>query len=180
MGVLAVLALWIYLPDGGRERHVRLDWPGFLTLVVAMICMQLALDRGDRLDWFESIEVIVETVVGGIAFYLFIAHSLTRTGRPFLDLRHLLDRNYATGLLLLTIYGMMNFLPMIMLPPMLQDLLGFPNAIIGTLLAWRGGRRGRCVCRISDGVVNRQAGPTSVDVPRLWNPGLFRLVDDGL
>ena len=33
---------------------------------------------------------------------------------------------------------MMNFLPMIILPPMLQDLLGFPNAIIGTLLAWRG------------------------------------------
>jgi DHA2 family multidrug resistance protein len=138
MGVLAVLALWIFLPDGGRERHVRLDWTGFLTLVVAMICMQLALDRGDRLDWFESIEVIVEAVVGGIAFYLFIAHSLTTTGRPFLDLRHLLDRNYATGLLLVTIYGMMNFLPMIMLPPMLQDLLGFPNAIIGTLLAWRG------------------------------------------
>ena len=138
LGVVAIVALWVFLPDGGRERDVRLDWTGFLTLIVAMVCMQLVLDRGNRLDWFESIEIIVETLVAGIAFYLFIAHSLTTTGRPFLDLRHLLDRNYATGLLLVAIFGMMNFLPMIVLPPMLQGLLGFPNTVIGFLLAWRG------------------------------------------
>ena len=34
MGVLAVLALWIYLPDGGRERHVRLDWTRFLPQAI--------------------------------------------------------------------------------------------------------------------------------------------------
>ena len=45
-----------------------------------------------------------------LAFYVFIAHCLTAQG-PFLNLRLLADRNYAIGLVLVTIYGMLNFTP---------------------------------------------------------------------
>ena len=58
--------------------------------------------------------------------------------RPFLNLRLLLDRNYALGLVIVTVYGMLNFTPMVMLPPMLKNLMGYPDAVIGELLAWRG------------------------------------------
>src|SRR3546814_4982530 len=58
--------------------------------------------------------------------------------RPFLNLRLLLDRNYALGLVIVTVYGMLNFTPMVIMPPMLQNLMGYPDAIIGELLAWRG------------------------------------------
>jgi DHA2 family multidrug resistance protein len=95
------------------------------------------LDRGERHDWFNSPEIIVEACLGLIAFYLFMVHSLTAK-RPFLNPRLLLNRNYSLGLVLVTIYGMLNFTPMILLPPMLQNLMGYPDAIIGTLLAYRG------------------------------------------
>ena len=51
------------------------------------------------LDWFESTEIQITLLASALAFYLFLAHSLTST-RPFLDLRLLLNRNYSLGLAL--------------------------------------------------------------------------------
>ena len=136
-GVLAFAGLWVVLKDNRRQSQVRLDWTGFLSLSVAVIALQLMLDRGERHDWFNSPEIIVEACLGLIAFYLFMVHSLTAK-RPFLNPRLLLNRNYSLGLVIVTIYGMLNFTPMILLPPMLQNLMGYPDAIIGTLLAYRG------------------------------------------
>jgi len=72
-----------------------------------------------------------------VAFYLFLAHSLTAR-RPFINLRLLLDRNYAIGLVLVTIYGMLNFTPVVLLPPLLQQHAGYPDNIIGEILGMRG------------------------------------------
>src|SRR3546814_15445719 len=72
-----------------------------------------------------------------LGLYLFVVHSLL-ADRPFLNLRLLLDRNYALGLVIVTVYGMLNFTPMVIMPPMLQNLMGYQDAIIGELLAWRG------------------------------------------
>lgn len=72
-----------------------------------------------------------------LSFYLFLAHSLT-TERPFLNLRLLLDRNYALGLLLVFIYGMVNFTPIVLLPSLLQQHAGYPDSIIGLIVGYRG------------------------------------------
>lgn len=137
VAALGVAALWLTLTDGGRRTGVRLDWTGFLALTAAVVGFQLAMDRGERLDWFESPEIVIELCAAALGLYLFICHSLTDR-RPFLNLRLLLDRNYALGLCIVTVYGMLNFTPMVMLPPMLQDLAGFPNAVVGQLVAARG------------------------------------------
>ena len=131
------LAMWLVLTDGGKRRALRLDWTGFLALSLAVVCFQLMMDRGQRRDWFDSPEILLEACLAGIGLYIFLAHSLT-SRRPFLNLKLLLDRNYALGLCIVGIYGMLNFTPMVMLPPMLQDLAGFPNAVVGQLVAARG------------------------------------------
>jgi DHA2 family multidrug resistance protein len=136
-GVLAWLGLWLVLRDSGRESAVKLDWIGFLALSAAVVALQLMLDRGQRQDWFNSVEIVIEACLAAAAFYVFVVHSLT-TERPFLNLKLLGDRNYSLGLLLVTIYGMLNFTPMFLLPPMLQNLLGYPDSVIGTLIAYRG------------------------------------------
>src|SRR6266436_4114454 len=123
-------------PDPPRS-DVRLDWIGFLSLSAAISCLQLVLSRGQRLDWYESPEIWLETIGAALAFYVFLAHSLTAE-RPFLNLRLLLDRNYALGLALVGVFGMLNVTPMVLLPPLLQQHAGFPNALIGEVLAARG------------------------------------------
>ena len=98
-----------------------------------MAAMQLVLARGVRLDWFDSTEIIIECLVAALAFYVFIVHCLT-TKAPFLNLRLLTDRNYAIGLVLVTIYGMLNFTPMVLLPPLLQQHVGFSDALVGQVI----------------------------------------------
>jgi DHA2 family multidrug resistance protein len=124
------------LPDPSRQ-SVRLDWIGFLSLSAAISCLQLVLSRGQRLDWYDSPEIWVETIAAIVTFYMFLAHSLTAE-QPFLNLRLLLDRNYALGLALVGVFGMLNVTPMVLLPPLLQQHAGFPDTLIGQVLAARG------------------------------------------
>jgi MFS family permease len=62
-GVLASFALWATLPEDEPGKPIPLDWTGFLALTVAISCVQLVLSRGQRLDWFESHEIIIETAI---------------------------------------------------------------------------------------------------------------------
>ena len=136
-GVIALAGLYLFLTDKSKPSDVTLDWTGFLSLSVAVICLQLLLSRGQRNDWFESPEIIIETVLAFVAFHVFVVHSLT-AHRPFLEPRLLLDRNFLIGLIIVLIYGMLNFTPMVLLPPMLQSLLGYPDSVIGIILGLRG------------------------------------------
>ena len=137
LGAISWIALWFILDDGGRQEKTRFAWIGFLGLATALACLQLILDRGERLDWFESREISTEAIVGIFAFSVFLGHSLLSRA-PLLNLRFLLNRNYGLGLIIVCVYGMLNFTPMVMLPPLLKTLSGYPDAIIGILLGWRG------------------------------------------
>ncbi len=137
ISAVAWAGLWASLVEGGRQQSARFDWAGFLSLSLAVTCLQLILDRGQQEDWFDSREIIIETAIGGVALYVFVVHSLTARA-PFLNPRHLLDRNYSLGLVIVLVYGMLNFTPMVMLPPMLKDLMDYPDSIIGYLIACRG------------------------------------------
>ena len=39
--------------------------------------LQLMLDRGQNQDWFTSREIIIEAVLAGLGFYLFVVHMFT-------------------------------------------------------------------------------------------------------
>jgi DHA2 family multidrug resistance protein len=137
VGVCATIGMSLTLPIDTRLTKLRFDWTGFLALAVALASVQLVLARGVRLDWFNSTEIVIECLVAVLAFYVFLVHSLS-TKTPFLNLRLLTDRNYAIGLALVTIYGMLNFTPMVLLPPLLQQHVGFSDALVGQVIGCRG------------------------------------------
>jgi DHA2 family multidrug resistance protein len=137
IATMATIGARLILPPDDEIRPVSLDWTGFLSLSISIAAMQMILARGQRLDWFESNEIIVATFVGLVAFYVFLAHSLTAQ-KPFLNLRLLLDRNFALGLLLVGMFGMVNFTPMVLLPPLMQSYLGYTDRLIGVIVGWRG------------------------------------------
>jgi DHA2 family multidrug resistance protein len=136
-GLAAWVALYFVMPKDTPGANARLDWTGFGSLSVAIGALQLVLSRGQKVDWFDSTEIIVESMIAVLAFYIFIAHSLT-ANRPFLNMRLLLDRNYALGLLLVFIYGMLNFTPLVLLPGLLKPYAGFPDNTIGMIIGFRG------------------------------------------
>ncbi|MDH3660847.1 MAG: MFS transporter, partial [Alphaproteobacteria bacterium] len=133
----ALLMVLAFIKDGDKKADARLDWTGFLSLSIAVACLQLIMDRGERLDWFGSSEIILLTALMGLSFYVFLAHSFTAE-RPFISPSLFLDRNFSIALLIVFVYGMLNFTPIVLLPPLLQNLNGYPDSLIGWILATRG------------------------------------------
>src|SRR6185295_14070000 len=59
---------------GGYLTEMFNCWYGFAVLAIGCGSLQLMLDRGQELDWFSSREILVEAVIAGTGFYLFIVH----------------------------------------------------------------------------------------------------------
>jgi DHA2 family multidrug resistance protein len=136
-GLIAMGFIWFSLSGNTARTRARLDWTGFLALSIAMTGIQLMIDRGQRLDWFDSPEIVAYGLVAGAAFWVFAVHSLT-SPTPFVDLGLLRNRNFAIGLMIAFFMGMLAFTSLVLFPTLLHDLRGYPNSTIGELLAARG------------------------------------------
>jgi DHA2 family multidrug resistance protein len=135
--VLALVGTWLFIRDRDSPVRVQLDWLGFLLLAAALASLQLMLDRGERADWFDSAEIVAYAVLAALALYAFVVHSAT-ADRPFLQPALLRDRNFTIGIILIFVFGMLNFTPMTLIPPLLQGIGGYPDSVIGFVLGARG------------------------------------------
>ena len=136
-GLCALVCIWFALRDHTARSPVKFDWTGFIALSVAITCAQLIFDRGHRLDWFESTEMILFAFTGVVALWIFVVHCLT-VPEPFVNPRLLLDRNFTIGILLALVMGMLNFTSIVLFPTLLHDLRGYPDNAIAMLIAARG------------------------------------------
>ena len=135
-GILTFLGLSTFLAES-RRKAAPFDWFGFLALSVAIGALQLMLDRGQDQDWFASAEIVGEATVAGLAFYLFLAHTLTAE-RPFVNPRLFADRNFSAGLGFIFVVGIILLATLALLTPFLQNLMGYPVLTAGMVLAPRG------------------------------------------
>ncbi len=137
IGIIALIGVLLFLPETKKDKTLKLDWFGFLTLAVGIGYLQMMLDRGQRLDWFESGEIIFECCLAGVAFYMFNAHVMTRKN-PFLDPRLFLERNFFLALVLVSFYGLLTVPPMVLMPTFLENLIGYQIDDVGLLQSSRG------------------------------------------
>lgn len=137
VGILAILGIMAFVPETEQDRKRPFDAFGFALLSLAIGALQMMLDRGESQDWFASGEVIVEAVLTGLSLYLFVVHTLT-TDRPFLDRLMFKDRNFVVGLAFIFVIGIILLATMALLPPFLQNLMGYPVITTGLVLAPRG------------------------------------------
>jgi MFS transporter, DHA2 family, multidrug resistance protein len=133
----ALAGTWFFIHDRESPARVRLDWLGFIILSAMLASLQLMLDRGERADWFDSWEIVAYGALAAVALYAFVVHSATAE-HPFLQPALLRDRNFTIGLVLIFVFGMLNFTPMTLLPPLLQGVSGYPESVIGFVLGARG------------------------------------------
>ena len=136
-GIVALIGVLAFLPETRTDADKKLDWFGFAVLALGIGALQMMLDRAERLDWFESPEIVLLTGLAALGLYLFAAHSLTAR-RPFLDPRLPLVKGYGLGLAFVFLYGLLTVPPMVLMPPFMQDLRGMPVDTIGLLQAPRG------------------------------------------
>ncbi len=137
VGLLALAGILAFVPETEKDRNRPFDAFGFAFLSIGIGALQLMLERGELKDWFSSTEIMIEAAVTALCFYVFIVHMFTHR-RPFLDPALFRDRNFAAGITLMFMVGLILFATMTLLPPFLQNLKGYPVVDSGLLLAPRG------------------------------------------
>ncbi len=136
-GVLAVIGLLIFLPKALPKPELKFDWTGFAVLAMGVGALQLMLDRGQKLDWFSSPEIIIEAVLAGLGFYLFVVHMFTAE-RPFLPPGLFKDRNFVCGVTMVFFTATVMLASSALMAPYLESLAGYPVETAGWSMAPRG------------------------------------------
>ncbi|WP_454883196.1 DHA2 family efflux MFS transporter permease subunit [Sphingomonas oryzagri] len=137
IGVLAFIGLFVFLTETKASERAKLDLFGFAMLGLAIGSLQLMLDRGQTKDWFSSLEICLEGACVVFFGYLFVVHTLTAR-KPFIDLALFSDRNFTLGSIFGFFLGVLIFSVLALLPPMLENLMGYPVVLTGLVTAPRG------------------------------------------
>ena len=138
MASLVMTQLYIFDPPYLRAQGKRsVDYWGIGMLAVGIGALQYVLDKGQQDDWFESNMILFLAILSAVCIIALIVHQLT-TEEPIVDLRVFKVRSYAVGVFLMTIVGFVMYGSMVLLPIMLQTLMGYPPLQAGIALAPRG------------------------------------------
>jgi DHA2 family multidrug resistance protein len=63
IGILAFTGIYLLLDKIKSIEKRPFDWKGFILIAIFLSCLQIALDRGEQLDWFDSLEIRVEFAI---------------------------------------------------------------------------------------------------------------------
>jgi MFS transporter, DHA2 family, multidrug resistance protein len=135
LGILAVLmtSLFIFDPPYIKKTDTRIDYWGLGFLTVALGCLQLVLDRGERLDWFDSSFIVGLSVVSALCFILFVMVEL-KVAYPVVDLRIFKNRSFSSGNTIMFFGFFAFFGSIVLLPLYLQNLIGYTAFLSGLVL----------------------------------------------
>jgi DHA2 family multidrug resistance protein len=134
---LVMTQLYIFDPPYLRSEKRSIDYWGIGMLAVGIGALQIVLDKGQQEDWFSSSLITTLAVLSAGCIIALIIHELT-TESPVIDLRVFKARSYAVGVFLMTVVGFVLYGSMVLLPIMLQTLLGYPPLQAGIAMAPRG------------------------------------------
>jgi DHA2 family multidrug resistance protein len=118
-------------------RAGRIDFLGFAFLAIWLGTLQVILDRGEQDDWFAVGWIRWCGLLSVASFLAFLVWEL-RIAEPIVDLRVLKNRNFAVGLLLITVLGGVLYGTTAALPIFLQTSMGYPALQSGLALTPRG------------------------------------------
>lgn len=133
IGIVALVGIWLYVPQIKDMARAAFDWFGFLLLCITIIALQLMLDRGATKAWFQSPEIIIEAALACLCLYMFVVQNLT-SKHPFISLAIFRDFNYTTTMIFNFLLGISMLAIMTLLPNFFQILLGIPPMTAGFLV----------------------------------------------
>ena len=135
VGLLAAAVTWqIYRTRETPTRKVPVDVAGLVLLVVWVASLQLMLDKGKELDWFNSSEIVMLGCVAAAGFVTFIVWELLDNPHPIVDVRLFGLRNYWSATLTLSVGYAVFFGTSVILPLWLQTSMGYTQTWAGLMM----------------------------------------------
>lgn len=136
---LGVIALFVLIPNLPRYKAFKrsFDMFGFCLIGICLTSLQLLLDRGQQIDWFESGESWIYLGVCLCTLWMTVVHIVTAKN-PIFDRRLFVDGNFLIAFAFMTINAMVIYTTMALLPPMLEHLFRYDVVDTGLAMAPRG------------------------------------------
>ena len=134
---IVMTKMFIFDPPYIKETGRRVDYWGIGMLAVGIGALQFVLDKGQQEDWFASSLITGLAILSAVTLVVLVVHEW-RTESPIVDLRVFKVRSYAVGVFLMAVVGFVLYGSMVVLPVMLQTLLGYPPLQAGIAMAPRG------------------------------------------
>ena len=135
VGVGAALATWaIYHKRETPTARVPVDGVGLGLLVIWVGSLQIMLDQGKDLDWFNSSVIVTLACVAAVTFAIFLIWELTEE-HPIVDLSLFGRRNFSVATVALLMGYGLYFGNVVLLPLWLQEYMGYTATLAGLVLA---------------------------------------------
>jgi DHA2 family multidrug resistance protein len=120
-----------------RDEKAGIDYWGIGMLAVWIAALQLAFDKGQQMDWFNSPFIVSLLVIAGVFLVAFLVRELM-ADHPVVNLRIFKVGSYSTGVFLMAVLGFVLYGSIVILPIWLQTLMGYPATRAGLTMAPRG------------------------------------------
>jgi DHA2 family multidrug resistance protein len=118
-------------------RTVPIDGVGLALLVVWVGAMQIMLDNGKDMDWFQSPFIVSLAVIAFVGFLCFLAWEITET-HPVVDLKVFRHQGFAASTMIMcVVYGTF-FASVVLIPLWLQTNMGYNATWAGRATAVQG------------------------------------------
>jgi len=116
-----------------KDGRLRIDGLGIVLIALGFASLEVVLDRGQTLDWFESRFIVL---FFSIAFLSLVAAAIWewRHPDPVVEIRLLRDRNFAIANAYYFLFGFALFGSTVLIPQMLQGLYGYTATDAGLVL----------------------------------------------
>jgi len=126
IGVLALLLTqtFIFDPPYLRKESKGIDYWGIGLLVVGIGSLQIMLDKGQEDDWFSSQFIVTLAVLAVVGLGGLIIREL-KAEHPIIDLSVFRYRSYAIGTFVITVVGFVLYGSTVLLPLLMQEVLGY-------------------------------------------------------
>ena len=125
VGLFAAAVIWaLYRKRETPSRKLPVDKVGLMSLIVWVGSLQIMLDKGKDLDWFNSPVIWALTIVALVGFLFFLIWELTEA-KPIVDLRLFKGRNFLGGTIAISIGYAIFFANLVILPTWIQEYLGY-------------------------------------------------------
>lgn len=151
VGALALFLMVTQLPSW-PTRKFRFDFFGYGLVALCVASMQMLLDRGQHIDWFDAPEAWAYAITAACTGWMAIIH-LSTARAPLFDRALWRDANFTVTLLIMLVLGLSAYATLALLPPLLQGLLGYSVLSSGIVVAPRG--VGVMLCMIVTGRLAR-------------------------
>jgi MFS transporter, DHA2 family, multidrug resistance protein len=117
-----------------KKRLSSFDFIGFSLLTVGVGALQVALDKGQEDDWFGSHLITALVAIAAVGLVSLVIWEMFQR-EPIVDVRLFKSFNVATTNVMFLILGMILFSSTVLMPQLLQTLMGYTAQSPGMVLS---------------------------------------------